>query len=91
MKIVPNYKRGVRYFYASKVSMACAIIFQTDKSKDWPITLHSRQKDAGADSHRVCLEIIRTKAEAAALERKWKRKKQELIRSSRAFVKGGAK
>lgn len=82
MKIAANYQRGGQYYFVNKHALSCAILFGGATR----VSLWSRRKDAGKDAHRVRLEIVRTKTEAAELQRKWKRRKMNFAKKLAAHV-----
>lgn len=65
-----NFTRGTKYFYVHKATLACAMI-GGDILLRKCIGLHTeRPEKDGRDYHRVELIVIRTKAEAKALDSK---------------------
>jgi hypothetical protein len=90
MKIEANYQKNGQYYYVDKYALSCAYLF----GGRIRLQVHSRRKDAGKDAHRVQFVIVRTQAEAAALRKKWKRRKVNFAKKLAAHVakaKGGAK
>lgn len=69
-----NYKRGTQYFYIHKASLACAFLgggVLCGPTLNLYLKRPDRPKFEGDEFHRVEINVIHTKAEAKALNRKW--------------------
>jgi hypothetical protein len=64
--IQPNYRRGTRYFYVHSASLACVHLGLGESFR-----VYTKRPSPASEFHRVELNVVRTKAEARALERKW--------------------
>lgn len=72
MRAKANFKRGKRYFYVHRATMACVFLAGgalMGEKKAIPAYLKS--PEPRSEFHRVDLVVIRTKAEAASLNRKY--------------------
>lgn len=67
MTIVANFTRGDRHYYVSKSTLALVFIGVEMQSVNCYL---KRPKFQPKEYHRVRIEIVRTKAEAAAMNRK---------------------
>jgi hypothetical protein len=81
---IPNWKRGERYMWAHAASLACLwlsgeALFKRKDGKPPLFHLNIRRpKDAEPGQfHRVRIEVVRTKKEAAAMDRKWRKRRKE--------------
>jgi hypothetical protein len=70
--IKPNFKRGTQYFFVHKATLACAYLggglLLGDRKA---VQLYLKPQGPRAEWHRVEINVIRTKAEAKAVNRKW--------------------
>jgi hypothetical protein len=71
MKTKANFKRGETYYYAPKATLACAFLCGGAILGGKPIPLYLKSPEPRSGFHRVALTVIRTKAEAKALNRKY--------------------
>lgn len=71
MKVTANFKRGQSYYYAPKATLACAFLCGGVILNGKPIPLYLKSPAPRSEYHRVTLTVIRTKAEAKALNRKY--------------------
>ena len=72
MKIEPNWKKGTRYFWVHKATLACDFIGV--RIRDYqPIALHTMRPKDHRKFHRVEISVVRTKREAAAIDAKFEK------------------
>jgi 23S rRNA maturation mini-RNase III len=72
MNVKPNFRRGKQYYYIHRATLACAFLggaVLLGEKKAIPCYLKSPQPRS--KFHRVEIVIVRTKAEAKALNRKY--------------------
>jgi len=90
VSLKPNYEKGRRYFWIHAATLACD--FLGFRPKRLIVDTH---KPKGKGYHRVSIEVIRTKAECDALDRKWKRRRERFSKQLALHVakqkQGGAK
>lgn len=71
MSIKPNYRKGTRYFWVYKATLACDFLGLRSPT----IGLHTKRPSPKNRYHRVELTVVRTKREAEALDAKFAKKR----------------
>lgn len=69
MSIEANYRRGTRYYYAHKATLALSTLLGDAFGRMMP--LWSKCPEPRDEYHRVEVTVVRAKAEAKALDRKY--------------------
>ncbi len=70
MKTIANFERGVGYLYVHKSTLACHFIAGA-KLVGPVVPFHTKCPEPKDAFHRVSVQVIRTKKEAAAVDRKF--------------------
>lgn len=88
MSIKPNHEKGRKYYWIHAATLACDFIGFRPKR-----LILDTHKPKGPGYHRVAIEVVRTKRECDALNRKWecKRLKFSKLLAKHVAKTGGAK
>ena len=87
MSLTPNYEKGRSYYWIHAATLACDFIGFRPKR-----LILDTHKPKGKGYHRVTIEVVRTKRECDAANRKWARKRLKFaaLLAKHVAAKGGA-
>lgn len=87
MRVKANYKRGACYYYAHRATMACAFIGGAALiGERKAIPMYLKRPEPASEYHRIAITVIRTKAEAKALNRKYAKLRAKRRAEARALA-----